>query len=138
MSNSNDLEALKKKCLDLRAQGYNCAQAVLLCFTDELGLDEDTASALTLGMGSGMGGAGEICGVAAAMAAAASRILEKENGQKPDKTEVYALVKELFADFKERNSGRLRCSELKTPGAVKNCSELVCEGVEIIYNRLHR
>ncbi len=138
MSDTKDLESLKKYCLDLRAQGYNCAQAVLLCFTDELGLDHDTASAITLGMGSGMGGAGEICGVASAMAAAAARILEKETGKKPDKTEVYAMVKELFADFKGRNSGLLRCSELKTPGAAKNCSELVCEGVEIIYNRLHR
>lgn len=138
MNDTKHLEDLKKRSIDLHSKGYNCAQSVLLCFSEELGLDEDTAAAITMGMGAGMGGAGEICGVASAMAAAAARILEKENGKKPEKAEVYALVKELLTDFKNSNEGRIRCPELKAPGAVRNCSELICQGVEILHNRLHR
>ena len=36
-------------------EGYNCAQSVLLAFTDELGLDRDTALLLTASFGGGMG-----------------------------------------------------------------------------------
>lgn len=137
MNDKKDLENLKQHSHDLHAQGYNCAQSVLMCFASELGLDEATAASMMMGMGGGIGGSGEICGVATAMAAAASRILEKRNGEKPEKAKVYAFVRELLADFKSRNSGHIRCCDLKTPGAAKSCSELISEGVEILYNQLY-
>ena len=35
--------------------GYNCAQAVLLAFCDELGFDKNTAAMLAAPFGGGMG-----------------------------------------------------------------------------------
>jgi C_GCAxxG_C_C family probable redox protein len=42
--------------------GYNCAQAVLFSFCDEIGLEEDLALKLATGFGSGMGKKQEVCG----------------------------------------------------------------------------
>ena len=42
--------------------GYNCAQAVLYAFCDELGFDKDTALRLACGFGAGMARKQEVCG----------------------------------------------------------------------------
>lgn len=42
--------------------GYNCAQAVLYCFCDDLGIEKNTALKLACGLGGGMGRKGEVCG----------------------------------------------------------------------------
>ena len=43
-------------------QGYNCAQAVLLAFCDDLGFDEQTALMLASPFGGGIGRMREVCG----------------------------------------------------------------------------
>jgi C_GCAxxG_C_C family probable redox protein len=42
--------------------GYNCAQSVLLACKDDLGYDENLASAISVGFGGGMGRLQEKCG----------------------------------------------------------------------------
>ena len=42
--------------------GCNCAQAVLLAFSDETGLDRATALRLASGLGGGMARMREVCG----------------------------------------------------------------------------
>ena len=44
------------------SEGYNCAQAVLYCFCDDLGFDKNTALKLATGFGGGMGRKEEVCG----------------------------------------------------------------------------
>ena len=47
---------------ELFAQGYNCAQSVLLAFEDITGLDRETAARVASSFGGGIGGSGEVCG----------------------------------------------------------------------------
>ena len=42
--------------------GYNCAQAVLFSFCDDLGFDKDAALRLACGFGAGMARKQEVCG----------------------------------------------------------------------------
>ena len=42
--------------------GYNCAQAVLYPFCEDLGLDKDIALKLACGLGAGMARKQEVCG----------------------------------------------------------------------------
>ena len=48
-------------------QGYNCAQAVLLAFCDDLGFDEQTALMLASPFGGGIGRMREVCGTVTGM-----------------------------------------------------------------------
>ena len=48
-------------------QGYNCAQAVLLAFCDDLGFDEQTALVLASPFGGGIGRMREVCGTVTGM-----------------------------------------------------------------------
>ena len=43
-----------EKAKEMFLQGYNCTQAVLLAFSDLLGVDEATLKAVGLPMGGGM------------------------------------------------------------------------------------
>jgi len=51
----------EEKAKELFANGYNCAQAVLGAFSEDLGLEFKTAAKLTNGFGGGVR-CGEICG----------------------------------------------------------------------------
>ena len=79
--------------------GYNCAQSVLLAFADELGIDADTAAAISAPFGGGMGRLREVCG-------AVSGMVDAET-----KKRQYADVQELARKFEERN-GSIICREL--------------------------
>ena len=128
-----DIEEKKRIAAELRSQGYNCSQAVLLPFADELGADEKTLSAVALGLGGGVGGQGEICGVVSALAIAEGLL----NGGDPTrKGESYATVRELTSEFSRLN-GSLICRELKRPGAAKSCNSLVADGVEILARKIN-
>ena len=51
--------------------GYNCAQAVLLAFSDLTKLDPDTARRIASGFGGGMARMREVCGAVSGMFMAA-------------------------------------------------------------------
>lgn len=117
---------------DLRKRGYNCAQTVALCFSDVCGLDADALSAATMGLGGGVGGTGEICGVVSAM----SVVEGCAAGPDPSrKAAVYKNVKEDAAAFAARNGGCVRCRDLKRPGAARPCDALIADGIEILHAR---
>ena len=42
--------------------GYNCAQAVLLAFCDDFGIEKETAQMISAPFGGGVGRLREICG----------------------------------------------------------------------------
>ena len=52
----------------LRAQGYNCAQCVMAVFPEVHGLPQDVALRLSTGLGGGVGGSQNICGVLSSVA----------------------------------------------------------------------
>lgn len=44
-------------------EGFSCSQAVLSSFSEDLGLDKETARKISCGFGAGMARSGNICGV---------------------------------------------------------------------------
>lgn len=92
--------------------GCNCAQAVLLAFSDLTGLDEQTAMKLSASFGGGMGKLREVCGAVSGMFMAAGMILaDGEIPTQEAKAAHYARIRDLAARFKEENGSYL-CREL--------------------------
>ena len=93
-------------------QGYNCAQSVLLAFSDLTGLDGDTALRLSSSFGGGLGRLREVCG-AVSGGAMVLGILKGYSDPKDGehKKQHYALVREFAERFREQN-GSYICREL--------------------------
>lgn len=51
-----------EKALEYFSNGFNCAQSVIISFTDILKIEEETALRIASGFGGGMGGMQETCG----------------------------------------------------------------------------
>lgn len=131
--------------------GYNCAQAVLYSFCDDLGLDKDAALKLACGFGAGMARKQEVCGAIAGGILALG--LKHGRGEGQDRTpteETYRRVRELMAQF-EAKHGTCNCRslldgcDLNTPSGLqyfkehdllnktcKGCVKTVVEAVEQI------
>jgi C_GCAxxG_C_C family probable redox protein len=90
----------------------NCAQSVFRVFSEELGLDENTALSVAQGFGGGMGHTSSVCGAVtgAYMALGLANKSSKENArQNIDKT--YDLMAEFNRKFKALH-GSTNCTEL--------------------------
>ena len=85
---------------ELHAQGWNCAQAVLLAQTEEYGLAPDLARRLAAPFGGGVGGLRRTCGALTALCLLAGL---RHGGYAPNdleaKTPWYALIQRLGAAF---------------------------------------
>lgn len=92
--------------------GYNCAQAVLLSFSDLTGLDEKTAMRIASSFGGGMGRLREVCGAVSGMFMAAGLIYGQDAvPDNKEKSAHYAMLQGLAARFREEN-GSIVCREL--------------------------
>lgn len=92
--------------------GYNCAQAVLYSFCDDLHLDKDTALRLACGFGGGMGRKQEVCGTISGGVLAIGSKFGRGEGQDSSFTEAtYRRVRELFSRF-EAKHGSCTCRAL--------------------------
>lgn len=110
MNNESPTKAEKARKLFL--SGHNCAQAVFLAFSKELGLDEQTALKLSSGFGGGMGRLREVCGAVSGM----FMVLGMKYGSadptdQKTKAQLYARIQQLASQFKEEN-GSIICREL--------------------------
>ena len=52
----------EEKAKALFAEGYNCSQAVVLAFQEEIGLPTDLLARMASSLGGGMGRLREVCG----------------------------------------------------------------------------
>ena len=89
--------------------GKSCAQADLLAFKEESGLDEQTLLKLGAPFGGGMGRMRHVCGAVAA-AFMLSGII-KSDGSKENRERDYELVRSMAQDCIEEN-GSIICAEL--------------------------
>ena len=92
--------------------GYNCAQAVLLAFCEDFGMDKETAMMISAPFGGGMGRLREVCGTVSGMNMVLG--LAKKGYQKGDnasKAQLYKDVQTLAERFREDN-GSIICREL--------------------------
>ncbi len=126
---------------ELFRQGYNCSQAVVAAFSEELGIDRETALRLSSSFGGGMGRLREVCGAVSGMFMVAGlRYGYSDPKDSAAKAEHYRRIQALAERFKEEN-GLIVCRELlglksgpdnpvpeqRTPGYYQKrpCAELV-------------
>ncbi len=100
------LSKYSDRAVELFMEGKNCSQAVFAAFAPDLGLSEETALAVSIGLGGGVGRMREVCG-----AVSGSAMLVGLKYPEFDKTEVYAKVRMIIDEFKKTNHS-IVCKEL--------------------------
>ena len=95
-----------ERAVALFLEGKNCSQAVFAAFAPDLGLSEETALAVSVGLGGGVGRMREVCG-----AVSGSAMLVGLRYPDLDKTEVYEKVRLIIDEFKKTNHS-IVCKEL--------------------------
>lgn len=101
--------------------GYNCAQAITVAFSDITGLDKDFSARMASSFGGGMGRMREVCGAVSGMLMVAGILYGYDaNSGESAKKEHYSLVQKLAGQFKEE-VGSIICREiLKDPPSDPN------------------
>ncbi len=92
--------------------GYNCAQAVLLAFSEKFNIDKDSAVKIASGFGGGMARMQETCGAVTGgimIAGLAFTNIMEDNAT--NKERVYYIISQFIMRFKEKY-GTIKCSEL--------------------------
>lgn len=101
----------EKACKNFK-DGYNCAQSVLLAFSEIVGMDKETSLKLSSSFGGGMGRLREVCGAVSSMFMIAGIL---KGYATPNNDEIkgthYALIQELAKEF-ESKCGSIICREL--------------------------
>lgn len=93
-------------------EGYNCAQAVVLSFCEEIKMDKKTALMTASGFGGGLGRLREVCGAVSGMVFVLSALEGSFDPKDSEsKMQIYKKVQELVGKFKEKN-GSYICREL--------------------------
>ena len=135
------------RAAELFLEGSNCAQAVVLAFTDVTGLDPKLAARLSSSFGGGMGRMREVCGAVSGMLTVAGLLYGYDDPGEGDchKKAHYKLVQELAGRFREE-IGSIVCREiLKNPPSDPNptprtaefyktrpCARMVIEAARIL------
>lgn len=100
------------KAAELFYGGYNCAQAVLLAFSDLTGLEEKAAARLISSFGGGMGRLREVCGAVSGMLTVAGILYGYDDpADDAAKHAHYALVQGLAEKFRKK-AGSIVCREI--------------------------
>lgn len=93
-------------------EGYNCSQSVFLAFSDECGVDSETAMKISSSFGGGMGRLREVCGAVTGMFMVAGMIYGySEPKNHTSKTEHYKRIQYLAKEFEKQNHSII-CREL--------------------------
>ena len=113
---------------ELFLEGFNCAQAVAVAFTDLTGLDKKEAARLASPFGGGMGRMREVCGAVSGMFMVLGQLYGYDNSDEDGhKKELYRQVQALAEQFKAEN-GSIICREiLKNPPSDPNPSPRTAE-----------
>ena len=126
----------EKAARNFAEKGYNCCQAVICAYCEELGIVDDDVFKLTEGFGGGMGGLQNTCGAVTGMYMAIgmhNSAGEKDNPRKT-KMDTYESIRDVAKKFEEENSS-IFCRDLK---AVENgvqrvsCQKCVEDAAELV------
>ena len=125
----------QERAARLHGNGYNCCQAVLLTFCDELGVDPVTAFKIGEGFGLGMGGMENTCGaLSGAIMLAGLTNSDGDLDHPRTKAGTYRISRELTEAFKEK-TGALVCRDLKgidTGKVLCSCPKCIDSAVQIV------
>lgn len=101
----------KEEALKLFESGFNCSQAVLSVFFDELPIDKETALKLATGFGGGLCN-GELCGaVTGAIMILGLKYGHSILGDDETQLKMYDITKEFTDKFKNKH-GEIVCKKL--------------------------
>ncbi|MFI3282585.1 MAG: C-GCAxxG-C-C family protein [Rikenellaceae bacterium] len=128
------------------ASGYNCAQAVVLTYSDIMDIDPKILATISASFGGGMGRLREVCGAVSGMSMVAGALAPAcDPTIREAKNINYNLVKALADDFRSEN-GSIVCRELlglaPTPSGTplpkkRPCAELVEMAAEIVARHIN-
>lgn len=112
-----------ERAAQLFLQGYNCAQAVAVAFSDLTGLTPELSAKMASSFGGGMGRMREVCGAVSGMLLVTSLLYGYDSPEdNQGKKELYQLVQSLAEQFRQKN-GSIICRELlKNPPSDPNPS----------------
>lgn len=111
-----------RKAAELFLSGANCAQSVVLAFSDLTGLDEELSLKMSSAFGGGMGRMREVCGTVSGMFLVLGLLYGYSDPGEGDcnKKALYTDVQLLAKQFREEN-GSIICREiLKNPPSDPN------------------
>lgn len=123
----------KELAVSLHKKRYNCCQAVVCSFAEEIGMDAETLFKATEGFGLGMGTMQCTCGALSGAVMLAG--LKNSDGKLDDpktKASTYQLIKKITDVFTEK-TGSTVCKELKgidTGKLLCSCPDCIRAGVE--------
>lgn len=125
----------KELAIAYHDKGYNCAQAVICAFSEELDVSEEILFKAAEGFGLGMGCMNGTCGAVsgAVMAAGFKNSTGNFDGPK-SKLDTYKLSKQILESFEEKN-GSVTCRELKgvdTGTVLRSCSGCIEDAVDLV------
>lgn len=107
-----DMEARAEMARAFFKKGYNCCQAVVLAYSDVIGLDEDTIATISSGFGGGYARLREVCGCVSGMTLVAGAALPANVPADMERRGAnYKLTQKLAAQYREEN-GSIICREL--------------------------
>ncbi len=137
----------EKDALTSFGEGFTCSAAVFAAFSEELGLDPDTAKKIACGFGGGISRTGNICGaVSGAVMVIGLKYGKSTQGDDEATTRTRARVREFVSGFIARN-GSVNCTDLlgwnlndpieyekaRSSGLFKTrCSDLVRDSVVVL------
>lgn len=125
-----------EQALKINRSGYNCAQSVLLAYSDVIGLDEKAALAMAAGFGGGVR-YGEVCGAISGAVMVLGLLYPFSDSADMDaKYKIARISKSVCERFREKR-GVVTCRELLevTAGEEKPyrlCADYVVDCVQIV------
>ena len=126
----------KELAVKFKHSGYNCAQAVLCAFADDVGMDQKTMFRVGEGLGLGMGCMDGTCGAlnaACVLAGITKSTVDRERASSKGAT--YRFTREMVKRFREK-AGATACADLKGRDtgvvmmACPDCVKTACELAE--------
>lgn len=118
---------------DAFKSGYNCAQAVIYPFLEELNIEKDSILKIIEAFGGGIGGMQETCGAFSAATAIIGYYYGKPQADKPNRAVLYQKVREA-ADLFKQEFGAITCRDILLEGIPKpiQCQAKVAHAVKIV------
>ena len=99
------------KAAELFESGYNCAQSVMVAFSDATGLTPAQSAKMLSAFGGGMGRMREVCGAVSGMFGVVSLLYGYDSPDPASQKALYAIVQELAEKFR-REAGSIICREI--------------------------
>lgn len=101
-----------QKAVETFSQGYNCSQAVLSVYSEELKIDKKQTLKIAQGFGAGMGRLQEVCGaVTGAFMVISLMYGSHDNADIETREKVYGLINEFKKRFENKNNSII-CRDL--------------------------